>query len=148
MTENEILRQVVAIFEAGGRRVFHSSDSRKQVRNRDWGYRLVGDDLARGYPDLTIAGCSKDTIWAELKGPDGRLEPEQVEWMDDLPAHRAYVWGEQDLDVAAQVQFSGHPPDGRTCWTCRRGEIIGRFGIRGQPGTRKRQTRNNRKAGQ
>ena len=142
MSENDLLRQVVEIFRAGGRRVFHVSDSRKQVRGNQ-GYVLVGDELARGYPDLTITGrgpgaARQDVIWAELKGPEGQLEPQQVEWLDDLPAHRAYVWAEQDLDTAAQVQFSGHPAGGRTCWTCRREEIIRQFGIRGQPGSRKR----------
>ena len=130
VTETELLNTVTEIFEVQGCRAFHVNDSRREV-NEDGRRKLVGDAQAAGYPDLTIAGVRQTVIWAELKSRTGKLEPEQVEWLDDLPPHQAYVWKPDDLDVIARIAESGlHPNDGRTCWTCRREEIIKRTGVR------------------
>ena len=126
--ESELQATIIEIFEAVGRQVFHVGDSRKEVRDGDR-YALVGDAQAAGYPDLTIAGGG-EVIWAELKSTRGRLEPEQVEWLDALPPHQAYIWQPKDLDVAAEIAGSGHPADGRTCWTCHRDAIIKRIGVK------------------
>ena len=128
ITERELQATIIEIFEAVGRQVFHVGDSRKEVRNGDT-YTLVGDAQTAGYPDLTIAGGG-EVIWAELKSSRGKLEPEQVEWLDALPPHRAYIWQPRDLDLAARVAGSGHPADGNTCWTCHRDEIIKRIGVK------------------
>ena len=130
ITETELLNTVTEIFEAHGYRAFHVNDSRREVSVG--GRRtLVGDAQATGYPDLTIAGVSGTVILAELKSRTGKLEPEQVEWLDRLTPHQAYVWKPDDLDIIAKVAESGlHPNDGRTCWACRREEIILRTGVR------------------
>ena len=136
--ETELQNTLLETCGAAGRRVFHSSDSRKQVRGAEGSYELVGDTLSRGYPDLTIGeGRDAGTAWAELKGPRGRLEGEQVKWLDDLPAHRAYVWRPEDLEEANSIILRGHPrgADGtlracRSCWTCSREEILKRVGVR------------------
>ena len=66
-----------------------------------------------------------------MKSRTGKLEPEQVEWLDRLTPHQTYVWKPDDLDIIAKVAESGlHPNDGRTCWACRREEIIKRTGVR------------------
>ena len=132
ISEDELQETILAACQAIGRRVFHTSDSRKQVRTKR-GYELVGDELAAGYPDLTVAppGTGQEAIWAELKGPKGRLEETQAEWLDDLPAHRSFVWGPGDLDQALAIIQQGHPQGAcRTCWTCSREEIIRRIGVR------------------
>ena len=130
--EDQLQETLVEACQAVGRRVFHASDSRKQVRTTR-GYELVGDELAAGYPDLTVAPLPGgwDAIWAELKGPKGRLEEQQVEWLDDLPPHRGFVWRSDDLDEAVGIIQAGHPQaECRTCWTCSREEIIRRIGVR------------------
>ena len=128
ITEKELQATIIELFEATGRQVFHVGDSRKEVWNGE-AYTLVGDTQAAGYPDLTIAGGG-EVIWAELKSKRGKLEPEQVEWLDALPEHQAYIWQPKDLDLATRVAGSGHPADGSTCWTCHRDEIIKRIGVK------------------
>ena len=133
ISEDQLQSTLVQACQAIRRRVFHTSDSRKQVRTKD-GYGMVGDDLAAGYPDLTVAkGMSEPAFWAELKGPRGRLEEGQVDWLDDLPAHQAFVWRSQDLDEALEIIQQGHPGGiCPTCWACSREEIIARVGMRGK----------------
>ena len=67
ITEQEL--QATAL-EAAGWRVFHVSDSRKEVRDGET-YRLVGDPQAAGYPDLS-ASRSGEALWAELKSQRGQ----------------------------------------------------------------------------
>ena len=128
VTEKELQTTVSVAFEAAGQRVFHIGDSRKEVMDGER-YELVGDTQAAGYPDLTIAGGGK-ILWAELKSQQGKLEPLQVEWLDELPAHQAYVWRPEDLERALEVAISGHRAAGPTCWTCHREEILKRIGVR------------------
>lgn len=144
ISEDQLQETILEACRAVGRRAFHTSDSRKQVRTPR-GYQMVGDELAAGYPDLTLAPLRNgpqgsgpegspdpgEAVWAELKGPDGRLEQGQVEWLDDLPPHRAFVWKPEDLDDALGIVQEGHPPGTcRTCWTCSRDEIVRRVGVR------------------
>ena len=121
ISEAQFQNTVIEIFQAHGCPVFHIGDSRREIRRRDGTRLLVGDHRARGYPDLTIAGTPDEVIWAELKAEGKYPTPEQREWLDRLPPHRAYVWRPGDLDTVELVAQRGHPPDGRTCWTCRRG---------------------------
>ena len=134
ITENDLQNTLVETCTAAGLRVFHTSDSRKQVRVGD-SHQMVGDILTRGYPDLTIGGRG-NAIWAELKGDKGKLEEEHVGWLDDLPPHQAYVWQPEDLEQAMEIITRGHPGPGssprpcRSCWTCSREEILQRVGKR------------------
>ena len=143
ISEDQLQETLVAACRATRRRVFHAGDSRKQVRTKQ-GYELVGDELATGYPDLTVAPRREDglAIWAELKGPEGRLEEGQVEWLDDLPHHQAFVWESRDLDEALEIIQRGHPAGVcRTCWACSREEIIERIHIRKKRGAAGRTVR-------
>ena len=140
LTEDDLQKTLIDTCRATGRRVFHTSDSRKQVRGQE-GYEMVGDPLARGYPDLTVVGHG-ETLWAELKGPRGKLEEEQVRWLDELPSHRGYVWRTDDLDEAIEIVTRGHPEGScRSCWACCREEILKRVGIRKQRTRRERARR-------
>ena len=92
ISEAQFQNTVIEIFRAHGCPVFHIGDSRREIRRRDGTRLLVGDHRARGYPDLTIAGTPDEVIWAELKAEGKYPTPEQREWLDRLPPHRAYVW--------------------------------------------------------
>ena len=131
ITEGELQNTLVEACWANQRKVFHTGDSRKQVRGPE-GYELVGDTLTQGYPDLTIGG-REGVIWAELKSAKGRLDQEQVEWLDNLPPHQSHVWQPSDLEEAMEIIASGHPrreTGCRTCWTCSREEILQRVKVR------------------
>ena len=130
MTERELQNTLLETCQALDLPAFHVHDSRREVRDRDGRRSLVGDIQAQGYPDLTVARRG-ETLWAELKGPRGRLETAQVTWLDRLPEHRAFVWRVEDLDQAMAILGGGHP-EGicRSCWSCSREEIIKRVGTR------------------
>ncbi len=119
ITERELQNTLLETCDALGIRAFHVHDSRRQVR-KDGRLQLVGDARASGYPDLTII-AQGGAIWAELKSEKGKLNPDQVEWLESLPPHRAHVWRGRDLDLAIDIIRRGHPPGNcPTCWTCSR----------------------------
>ena len=59
-------------------RKYHTRDSRRSDK---------------GFPDLVLVR-GKRVIWAELKTMDGRITPEQREWLNDLThaGQEVYVW--------------------------------------------------------
>lgn len=61
-----------------------------------WVTAVQGD--GKGYPDLTIVGPGGQ-MWRELKSPEGRLSPEQLEWLSRLEQSGADVgvWRPADL---------------------------------------------------
>lgn len=47
-----------------------------------------------GYPDLTLVRSGR-IVFAELKGPRGKVSPAQAAWLDDLkacPGVEAHLW--------------------------------------------------------
>lgn len=74
MTEEQLLQLVIGRCEELQIRVFHSSDSRR--------------DVGRGFPDLVIAG-NRGLIFRELKTESGQLESAQKIWKWRLHACRA-----------------------------------------------------------
>lgn len=56
-----------------------------------------------GFPDLVLV--RDRVIFAELKGPRGRLSPQQEKWLDALKDAGAevYIWYPEDLEKAAKV---------------------------------------------
>ena len=136
--EVELQNTLLETCGAARRRVFHNSDSRKQVRGAE-GYELVGDILCRGYPDLTIGeGRDAGTAWAELKGPRGHLETKSrwSGWTTCRPT--APTSGDQRTWRKPTESSSGDTPgEGtgalracRSCWACSREEILKRVGVR------------------
>ena len=57
-----------------------------------------------GYPDSTIVGPG-GVVWAELKGPRGKLSPHQLVWRDRIleSGNRWYLWTPADLDEIQDV---------------------------------------------
>lgn len=111
--EDHFQSEVIRHAEARGWKVMHISDSRKEVRRGGVSF-LVGDKLAKGYPDLTLVH-PRHGIFAvrELKQNHTRLEPEQEEWLKWLRAAGvdADVWRPRDLN--AIERFLAGPTRGR-----------------------------------
>jgi len=66
----------------------------------------MGSD--KGYPDLTLIHPNfAQTIWIEVKGPKGRIHPEQVAWLariNEQPATRlGIVVFPPDIDAVEQL---------------------------------------------
>lgn len=80
-------------------RVFHSGDSRR--------------DLCAGFPDLIIVG-PEGSAFAELKTTSGRVQPEQMSWLNALQqaGNQAYLWRPEDWKEINQVL---HRLAGRRC---------------------------------
>lgn len=80
---------VIELAELLGWRVWHVYDSRRQK--------------VEGMPDLILV--RERVVWAELKGPRTRVEPIQVEVLDQLRATGAevYLWRPKDWDEVVAV---------------------------------------------
>lgn len=100
ITEAAYQQRIVDLCRWLGLAVFHSGDSRR--------------DLCAGFPDLVIAG--NGVIFAELKRDDGRLRPEQTEWLRILHAAgvEAHVWKPADWpEVERRLRELATAPDER-----------------------------------
>ncbi len=100
MTEPQFQRLVIQYATLNGWRVMHVSDSRREVKANGIS-RLVGDPLAKGWPDLVLVHPGRGTMLIrELKTDRGRISPEQREWLRALTACGvdAGVWRPRDLD--------------------------------------------------
>jgi hypothetical protein len=77
LTEAQMLAGIKAAAKGLGYKCFHNTYS-------------IGSD--RGFPDLVIVGHGC-TWFLELKGPKGRIRPEQDEWIEalSLAGHSAWI---------------------------------------------------------
>jgi VRR-NUC domain len=89
-SEKEFQRAVIQLARLNGWRVWHFSDSRRQVRPGVF----VGDKEAKGFPDLVLVRAQR-LLFVELKSQGGRVKPEQQEALDLLSA----VGGGVDVHV-------------------------------------------------
>lgn len=103
--ESAFQAAVIGYAKTAGWLVFHVSDSRKEVARQ--GVRvLVGDQLAKGYPDLTLVHPDLGRFLVrELKSTNGRLTPAQKQWLACLRGAGidAAVWRPQDLPAIEQT---------------------------------------------
>ena len=90
MTEADLQRAVLDLTKWLGLLAFHSTDSRR--------------DSCAGFPDLVISGQAGH-IFRELKTAEGRLRPEQADWIARLTqgGADAAVWRPVDL-ASGRVQ--------------------------------------------
>ncbi len=101
--EAQFQAQLVKFAQRRGWLVFHVADSRKEVSRRRGGVtvkELVGDPLAKGYPDLTLTHPRRRLfVVRELKTNTGRVTAEQQKWLDALAAAGVDVdvWRPRDL---------------------------------------------------
>lgn len=70
---------------------------RPAMTSKGWRTPVTAD--GRGFPDLVLV--RDRVVFAELKGTDGRLRPEQRDWLDALSAAgcEAYLWSPNDWDA-------------------------------------------------
>lgn len=72
MTEDQLLRCIVALAQRQGWLVYHTHDSRRSQP---------------GYPDLALIHPARGIhLMRELKTQKGRVAPKQQEWLDGLTA--------------------------------------------------------------
>ena len=86
MLENEFQKQVIEVAKYLGWKVFHDYDSR---RNES------------GFPDLVLIHPKRGRLlFRELKKADGRVRPEQKDWLLWLSnaGEDAGVWRPSDMD--------------------------------------------------
>jgi hypothetical protein len=107
--EADFHRAVVELARLLGWEVFHVQDSRREVRRRGVSL-LVGDEMARGWPDLVLAHPRWRALAVrELKTDQGRLTPAQRRWLTVLRlcGLDADVWRPRDW---RQIErFLQHP---------------------------------------
>lgn len=101
--EKELQAAVVALARlCGWRLIYHTHDSRRS---------------AAGFPDLVMLRPPEPPLFVEVKSGNGKLRPEQQEWLTALQASgcRAVVWRPVDWTSgrieaptwdAAAVEFS------------------------------------------
>lgn len=106
ITEEQFSGQVEDLLKLYGWRWCHF---RPAITEKGWRTALSGD---KGLPDI-IAVRPPRLIFAELKSEDGRLSPEQKEWLKDLDicrqatpfhkAHEVYLWRPSDYDEIEEI---------------------------------------------
>ena len=95
-TEAQIQARVIEAAEIGGWLVYHTYDSRRSNK---------------GFPDLVLVRPPQ-VIFAELKGPDGRVTPEQQKWIEQLEGCTmvtAAVVGPEQSDALMKHLLSRRP---------------------------------------
>ena len=82
MTEAELQRAIVQLAKIRRWRCYHNPDSRRSEA---------------GFPDLFLMRAPK-SMFVELKSSNGRLRPEQAEWLEELEASgfETHVWRPAD----------------------------------------------------
>lgn len=102
LPERSFQAWVIDTARLNGWLVWHFSDSRREVRVRDGGSRLVGDAGARGWPDLALAHHGRRLFMVrELKTDRGRLTCGQRDTLAVLEAAGVDVgvWRPKDSDL-------------------------------------------------
>lgn len=105
-TEDDLLRQVVELAHATHWMVHHCRVARK--KDGSWATPISGD---AGFPDLVLLHPGNATkrprvIFAELKGPKGKLTVGQHAWLYPLMQRgliEAYVWTPDDWEEIVEV---------------------------------------------
>ena len=78
-SETELLEQIVEVAHYTGWKVAHFRAARTQY---GWVTPVSAD--GKGFPDTVLAKRGRQTLFWEVKGEDGKVTPEQQEWLDIL----------------------------------------------------------------
>lgn len=93
LSENDLLTAVLDLCALYGVRVAHFRPARTA-----YGWRTPVSGDGKGFPDLVLAGAG-GVAFRELKGPRGRMRPDQTEWQHTL------LRAEADVDVWTPKQL-------------------------------------------
>jgi len=97
-TERDFQRTVIELAQRLGWKVAHFRPAQNQ--HGDWRTPVAADGA--GFPDLVLV--RERVIFAELKNDNGRLRPQQRQWLDAInrasptDAVDAVVWRPKDWD--------------------------------------------------
>jgi len=83
-TEDEFLSHVIALAESCGWKTYHARPARTAR-----GWRTAVQGSGKGFCDLVLAKPGRGVLFRELKVDNGRLSPEQREWLATLIAAKA-----------------------------------------------------------
>ena len=95
MTENELLKNVLAIAKMRGWLVFHALPAYKNER---WATHFNGD---AGFPDLCLVHATGGVCFAELKAGRNKLTVAQMRWRRALleADYEHYIWYPEDMQA-------------------------------------------------
>lgn len=113
--EGPFQSEIIRLAQMFGWRVFHVNDSRKEVRSRGISF-LVGDEQARGWPDLALAHPRWHVFAVrELKSNTGQEAVAQREWLSLLAlcGIDAAVWRPRDWDELIVPFLTKRPAQSR-----------------------------------
>lgn len=104
MKERDFQRQVMDYARRCGWKVWHTHDSRREVKRNDGTTAVVGDSDAAGFPDLAMVRRERFVL-AELKGDGGKLTDKQIEAIGalDEALPEVYVWEPGDFNEMARI---------------------------------------------
>jgi hypothetical protein len=100
MSESAFTRLVIALAKRlGWHPVHHAKGMTSKGR---WVTAMWGD--GKGFPDLFLLRGHR-SLYVELKAEDGRLKPEQEEWLCRLAfaGHETAVWRPSDWDEIKEI---------------------------------------------
>lgn len=115
MTERDFQQQIIDYARLRGWKVHHDLPS--QRANGRWSTHTQGD---QGFPDLVLVRGERPArivsgiivprppriVFAELKTQNGKVRPEQQEWLDTIGEDAEvtkWVWRPKDFDLARTV---------------------------------------------
>lgn len=93
MSENEFLKQVLAIAKMRGWLVYHALPA---MKNERWATHFQGD---AGFPDLVLVHATGGVVFAELKAGRNKLTVDQMRWRRHLleADYEHYIWYPEDM---------------------------------------------------
>lgn len=103
ISEADFQAAVIDLARVNGWRVVHFRPARTE---QGWRTPVAAD--GKGFPDLVCCGRGR-VIFVELKSQQGRIRPEQQQWLDSLQAvgAEAYVWRPSDWPHVQEVLQRG-----------------------------------------
>lgn len=102
--EQQFQTQVIELAQYGGWAHYHPPDNLTVAMRSG---RTRRQAVVKGFPDLTLVRAP-ELIFAELKAENGRLSPEQRDWLHQLElcGIEVHVWRPSDFD-AVHARLTG-----------------------------------------
>lgn len=111
ITEKEFQEFVIDLARRTGWLIHHDLPARAPS-----GALITNVQGHKGFPDLVLAHPTRGVLFVELKARQGRLSPEQVQWIDTINAGLvardpyAAVWRPEDQPRVIRALTDGERP--------------------------------------